>query len=392
MIHVEYEKKNNYPHDKGLVMFDRDAFQSLGDAGLCKVNEKYNILCPQVFVMECLSPNRASEEQKRWLFRRLQLIENPIVLTGDTNTSGLIEIPLDLYYSTFLTSEQIAKNCITKTPIAMEGVTPEKLIAHYESKIDAFKDYVKEQTERCEKGKGYLTLNQIISRAQDYNPTWSREKIKAAMKRNEDTHVKENLSFLVMMILKATEEEPISDNINRLSRLLSLIDKEIRILQSQIPTWSREKIKAAMKRNEDTHVKENLSFLVMMILKATEEEPISDNINRLSRLLSLIDKEIRILQSQIQEGKTLTVENYPDLAYPLYIFCLFRYITNGRQFNTQHLDQSYVCDFRYLHYLNFCDIFITNETSTPYIVKSIPYNKIRETPVITVEELKRRLN
>lgn len=327
MIYVEYEKKDNYPHDKGLIMFDRDAFQSLGDAGLRKVNEKYNILCPQVFVMECLSPNRASEEQKRWLFRRLQLIENPIVLTGDTNTSGLIEIPLDLYYSTFLTSEQIAKNCITKTPIAMEGVTPEKLIAHYESKIDTFKDYVKEQTERCEKGKGYLTLNQIISRAQDYNPT-----------------------------------------------------------------WSREKIKAAMKRNEDTHVKESLSFLVMMILKATEEEPISDNINRLSRLLSLIDKEIRILQSQIQDGKTLTVENYPDLAYPLYIFCLFRYITNGRQFNTQHLDQSYVRDFRYLHYLNFCDIFITNETSTPYIVKSIPYNKIRETPVITVEELKRRLN
>ena len=132
--------------------------------------------------------------------------------------------------------------------------------------------------------------------------------------------------------------------------------------------------------------------LVKMILKATEEEPISDNVNRLARLLFLIDKEIRILQSQIQDGKTLTVENYPDLAYPLYIFCLFRYITNGRQFNTDHLDQSYVRDFRYLHYLNFCDMFITNEKSTPYIVDSIPYDDIRETPVITVEELKKRLN
>ena len=195
MIHVEYRKTNNYPQDRKLIMFDRDAFQSLGDEGLRKVNEKYNILCPQVFVMECLSPNRASEEQKRRLFRRLQLVENPIVLTGNTNTSGLIGIPLDLYYSTFLTSEQIAKNCITKTPIAMEGVTPDKLITHYEPKIDVFKDYVKEQTERCENGKGYLTLKQIISRAQDYNPTWSREEIKTAMKRNEDTHVKENLSF-----------------------------------------------------------------------------------------------------------------------------------------------------------------------------------------------------
>ena len=307
-------------------MFDRNAFQSLGDEGLRKVNEKYNIFCPQVFVMECLSPNRASEEQKRWILNRLQLIENPIVLTGNTNTSETIEIPLDLYYPTLLTSEQIAKNCITKTAIAMEGVTPEKLISHYVPKIDVFKKHVRLQTQLCEKGKGYLAANQIISRAQGYNLT-----------------------------------------------------------------WSREEIKEAMKRNEDTHVKENLSYLVMMILKATEEEPISDNINRLARLLSLIDKEIRMLQSQIQNGKTLTVENYPDLAYPLYIFCLFRYITNGRQFNTQHLDQSYVRDFRYLHYLNFCDIFITNEKSTPHIVDSIPYDDIRKTRVMTSDELKREL-
>ena len=326
MIHVEYEKKNNYPHDRELIMFDRNAFQSLGDEGLRKVNEKYNVLCPQVFVMECIAPNRASEEQKRRLFRRLQLIENPIVLTGNTNTSETIEIPLDLCYPTLLTSEQIAKNCITKTAIAMEGVTPEKLISHYVPKIDVFKKHVRLQTQLCERGKGYLAANQIISRAQDYNPT-----------------------------------------------------------------WSREEIKEGMKRNEDTHVKENLSYLVMMILKATEEEPISDNINRLARLLSLIDKEIRMLQSQIQNGKTLTVENYPDLAYPLYIFCLFRYITNGRQFNTQHLDQSYVRDFRYLHYLNFCDIFITNEKSTPHIVDSIPYDDIRKTRVMTSDELKREL-
>ena len=326
-IQVKYEKQDNYPHDRELILFDRDAFQSLGSVGLRKVNEKYNILCPRVFVMECLAPNRASEEQKRWLFERLQLIENPIVFTGDANTSPLIDIPLDIYYPTFLTSEQIAKNCITKTPITMESVTPEKLISHYRPRIDVFKDYVKKQTELCERWRGYLAVNQIITRAQGHDPT-----------------------------------------------------------------WSREKIKKSMRRNEDTDVKQELSYLVKMILKSTEEEPISDNINRLARLLALIDREINILQSQIQDGKTLTVENYPDLAYPLYIFCLFRYIVHGRQFNTEHLDQSYVQDFRYLHYLNFCDMFITNEKSTRHIVNSIPYDDIRETPVITAEELGRRLN
>ena len=82
MIHVEYEQENNYPHDRELILFDRNAFQPLGDEGLRKVNKKYNILCPCIFVMECLSPNRASEAQKRWILNRLRLIENPIVFLG----------------------------------------------------------------------------------------------------------------------------------------------------------------------------------------------------------------------------------------------------------------------------------------------------------------------
>ena len=115
MIHLNYEKKDNYPHHKKIILFDRDAFQSLGDAGLLKVNKKYNVLCPQVFVTECLAPNtqltrfvargprripdaysaliwgpprnadfigklrikliwynRVSEEEKNWLLRRLK--------------------------------------------------------------------------------------------------------------------------------------------------------------------------------------------------------------------------------------------------------------------------------------------------------------------------------
>ena len=122
MIHVEYQKADNYPHDKELILFDRDAFQSLGDAGLRKVNEKYNILCPQVFVMECLSPNRASEEQRRWVLNRLRLIENPIVFSGAIHRSNIPGIPLDFHYFTLLTSEEIAGNCIANIPITMNAL------------------------------------------------------------------------------------------------------------------------------------------------------------------------------------------------------------------------------------------------------------------------------
>ena len=102
-----------------LILFDRDAFQSLGDQGLLKVNEKYNVLCPQVFVMECIAPentdkksNEKLEKDKRSLRRRLGLIENPIVFTGDTNISPIIDVPRGVEYSGILSSEQIARNCI----------------------------------------------------------------------------------------------------------------------------------------------------------------------------------------------------------------------------------------------------------------------------------------
>ena len=339
MVHVEYEKENNYPHDRELIMFDRSGFQHTHRDTLAEINKKYNILCPQVFVMECLVPDNTDkkpeeelEKDKESLREKLELIENPIVLTGDTYRSPVINVPHGTHYPSILMSEEIAANCITSTPITMERVASEKLISHYEPRIDAFKGYIKEQTERCERGKGYLTPKQIIARAQEF------------------------------------------------------------ALQNNL-TWSDDEIKKGMRRNEDTYVKVIPSYVAKEILRATKREPIIDNVDWLSRAgwLPLTDKETEILHSQIQDGKILTVENYPNLSYPIYIYYLFRYIVHGRQFNTMHLDQSYVRDFRYLHYLNFCDMFITNEKSTRHIVNSIPYDDIRETPVITAGELGKTL-
>ena len=337
MIHVEYEKENNYPRDRETLLFDRSGFQHTHRDILSEVSKSYNIFCPQVFVMECLAPentDKKSDEElekvKKSLREKLELIENPIVLVGNTNTSQMIEIPLDAYYPTFLTSEQIAKNCITKTAISMKSVTPGKLMSHYEPKIDIFKNHIRIQTEMCERSKGELTPNQMISRAQNF-------------------------------------------------------------AQHNGVTWSKEELKKTMRSNERTHVKNSLNYLARAVLIAIEEESISDSVDRLSGSLFLTDKEIKILQNQIQDGRVLTVENYPNLSYPIYIYYLFRYVVHGRQFNTQHLDQSYVRDFRYLHYLNFCDKFITNESSTRHIVDSLPYSDIREKPVVTSEELKKEL-
>ena len=145
MIHVEYKKKDNYPHDRELILFDRSAFQKIHRDVLLEVNKRYNILCPQVFVMECIAPNNTDkkpeeelEKDKEALLGKLKLIENPIVLCGPIHISHIIGIPLDVYSPTLLTSEQIAGNCIADIPVTMKRIEPDKLISYYESRISNF--------------------------------------------------------------------------------------------------------------------------------------------------------------------------------------------------------------------------------------------------------------
>ena len=331
MIHVEYKKQDNFPHDRKIILFDRDAFQSLGDEGLLKLNKMYNVLCPQVFVIECLAPNRASSPEKEQLLRRLELIENPIVLSGNTHISPVIEIPYDVEFSTILTSEEIARGCITKASITMHRVTPEKLIAHYKPRVNVFKNRVKTLTEACELDRGSLTTNPLISRAQDF-----------------------------------------------FQRTFNIIP-------------SKEAIKDTIRKNEQICVTQEPGYVAKLALQTVESTPINPPIDRVKTFFDLADGDMRMLLNQIRDRKQLTPENYPDLAYLIYIYYLRHYIIYARLCETQHLDQSYVRDFRYLHYLNFCELFITNEKSTPYIVDSIPYSNIKETHIMTSNDLKSEL-
>ncbi|MDE0424603.1 MAG: hypothetical protein OXN25_07035 [Candidatus Poribacteria bacterium] len=332
MIRVKYKREDNYPHNRELILFDRDAFQSLGDKVLCKVNEKYNILCPQVFVIECLAPNKASWKEKEWLLRKLELIENPIVLTGNTHVSPVIEIPYDVEYPTILSSEEIARGCIKRAPITMERVTPEKLIAHYKPRLNAFKNRVKTLTEACELERGSLTTKQLISRYQ-------------------------------------------------------------RRFQRTFGTNPSEKeVRNTIRSNKLIFGTQKPNHVAKLAQQTVENTPVNLPLDRLKTFFHFTDRDITVLLNRIRDRKMLTPENYPDLAYLIYIYYLMLYIIYARQHETQHIDKSYVRDFRYLHYLNFCDMFIANEKSTPYIVNSIPFNDIRATPIITVKELKNSLN
>ena len=331
MIHVEYNKKDNFPHDRKIILFDRDAFQSLGDEGLLKVNEIYHVLCPPVFVVECLAPNRATDEEKEWLLDRLKLIENPLVFTGDTNVSPVIDIPRGVEYSGILSSEQIARNCIMSKPITMERVAPEELISHYRPRIEVFKKEMGAYTEACEVHKGSLSPGQLDSAVQRYF---------------QEVH-----------------------NV----------------------TLSREEIRNIRREHERTLITQELDYASREAQREIESKSVDENIEAFQAFFYLTGTDIGELRSQIQDEGRLTVENYPDLAYPIYVYYLAFFMICARQHNTQHLDQSYVRDFRYLHYLNFCDIFVANEKSTPHIVNSLPHSNIRETPVIKVKKLKEML-
>ena len=343
MIRVEYQKDKNYPHNRELILFDRNAFQRLHRDVLLEVNKKYNILCPQVFVMECLAPNntdKKSEEElerdTKSLLEKLELIENPIVLAGKTNIARNIIVRSNPFYDpsfdTILTSEEIVKSCLTSTPITMKHVTPEELLSHYRSRIRDFKKEVENLTAACEEHRGTLTTNRLISEHQ-------------------------------------RQHRRITDN-----------------------TLTKQEAKKAIRSNERTYVTQELDYAVREAQLEIESKSIDENIGPFGAFCFLTPREKGKLRSQIQDGKSLTVENYPHLAYPIYIYYLALFTVCSVQHDTKHLDKSYVRDIRYLHYLNFCDIFVADESSTPHIVKSIPYDDIRETPVVTAEELKRRLN
>lgn len=295
MIHLKYEKKNNYPHNRELILFDRSAFQALGDEWLHKVNEKYNILCPEVFLVECLAPNNLPERYKIALRRRLGLIENPIVFKGNANISLRVIIPSNTKFTDYLRSWQIARNCIANYPVTMERVSPEKLVLDYELRIQTFQYEMKATTQVGDNARNELLQDQELQNAAE-----------EALKVIEETSKQEIIS--------------------------------------------------------EFRVEFNLS-----------------------------EADIEKLINQLQSKKKLTIENYRHLSYPIYIHYLKRFMLFARQQNAGHLDQSYVPDFEYLHYLNFCDKFIVNETSTPHIVRALPYNSIKNICIMKSEELRESL-
>ena len=156
-------------------------------------------------------------------------------------------------------------------------------------------------------------------------------------------------------------------------------------------TLSKKEIRDIRRANEGTLLTQKLDCAARKALEDIEIKPLDDIIGEFKTFFFLKNRDPEKLGNLIQGGRRLTVENYPHLSYPIYLYYLICFITGARQYNTEHLDQSYARDIRYLHHLNFCDLFITNEKSTQYIVNSLPYLDIGETPVMTSATLKRDL-
>ena len=340
MIRVHYEKSDNYPHDKEIILLDRSAFQSLSKEDIRKVNEKYNILCPPIFVIECVAPNntdKKSEEDfqrnKQSLLEKLELIENPIVFWGCTNVTYRIVLPsgVDAKYADILEAWRIARNCIINSPVTMKRICPKVLVS------------------RCQPRVGF-----------------------SKYERRKVTEIADNPDLSLAP-----------------NRYRSHVQKKYERLSGKIRPMSE--IKRELRRNPSTHLTQELSNVAqhaLMEIMAESKHEIRDGFRV---HFGLNDKETQKLYNQIQGNKKLTVENYPQLSYPIYIYYLIRYMLYGRQQNADHLDSSFYLDFQYLNYLNFCDRFIANETSTPYIVRALPYSDIRQTPIITTRELKEKL-
>lgn len=340
MIKVEYEVDKSVPSAKELILFDRNAFQCLSKDVLLKVSKIYNILCPNIFVIECISPNNSDnkdlvvfEKEKNALREKLASIENPIVFTGLTNVSYGVHIPTNIKnneYTDILFYWQIARNIIRNSQVTMKRVSPQELISKCKHKIMDVKSEIRESTKTIDENKGEFSPKKYISQVH-----------------------RENEIYYV--------SHPMSE------------------------------IKRELNSDPSTHITQGLSNVCGHVLREITNEPKDEFIVNIKDHFGLDNEDINSLRYQIKNKQKITIENYQRLSYPIYSYFLIRYMLYGRHQNTEHLDDSFFSDFQYLHYLNFCDRFIADETSTPHIVKAIPYSTIKDIPILTSEELTKEL-
>ncbi len=339
MIKVDYEVDNNVPPDKEIILFDRNAFQQLSKDALIKITKRYNILCPIHFVIECISPNNSDkkdkvffEKEKKFLREKLELIKNPIVFMGRTNIGYRIQIPSyikETEYIDILDSWQIARNCIIDDPVIMKSITHQELVSRCEVKLRDLKYERRVSTDTIDYNKGSLSPNRYRSNVK---------------KRSEQIY----------------------DN-----------------------KLSMSELKRRLRSTPATNITQELSNAAGHALREIKDESKDEILEYFKSHFFLTAVDIKGLSRKLRQNRNLTIENYPSLSYPIYIYFLIRYMLCARQQDAQHLDNSYFIDFKYLHYLNFCDRFIANETSTPHIVNAIPYSDIRSISIITSEELKK---
>ena len=75
----------NAPENKKIILIDRSYFQELGMKDLASINKQYAVLCPDVFIVECVAPRNASDIEKKALLQKLSEIEDFTIFAGSYN-------------------------------------------------------------------------------------------------------------------------------------------------------------------------------------------------------------------------------------------------------------------------------------------------------------------
>ena len=103
------------------ILLDRSSFEALSAIEIEKISQKYSIVCPWIFLAECLNPKKTDKLKIRPKIERLKFVMTP----GELIHSKKQIKPLSLL-------EIIEKSLMKKElPFSFIEVVPHKLVRHY---------------------------------------------------------------------------------------------------------------------------------------------------------------------------------------------------------------------------------------------------------------------
>ena len=314
----------NIPKNKKIILIDRSYFQEIEMSDLAGINKQYAILCPDVFIAECVAPRDASNIEKKALLKKLSAIEDFTIFAGSYNNEQT-HVVLKEHC-------EIIKHCLISTaniPIVIQPYEPkEEIIADYQRNASYFHKIADGKTQLLDQYEGRFAPNKVRTMLRNLLNLENNSEAKKILRELQEKH---KTPFI------GTSKE--IDHISKITK------------------------------------------------EAINNMPDMERIEGFSRIGNLSNSEELMLKRRLE------LYNSPTpafLAYPSYSHYLEFLLIVARTLDTDHLDLSYMRDWRYLHYLPFCDLFLSGERSFEYVIKSLPDFLNIKQKFITKENFEKR--